>query len=323
MEPGRNSSIYQKASFKRRFLAFLIDTVLIYIFLIVLNLFFSPLKQYFIPINILIGILYGSIFITYKGATPGKMLLKIKVVSISYQSVSFSHALLRESIGKLLSGIVFDLGYFWIIIDKKNQAWHDKIAKTLVVRLDNKNNLIPIENENPLTLKRKSVFTLLFLISGSPIIFSIFFLVIYIFFFRPFQINGNAMYPNYQNGQYYISSLNYGNLNKGDVIFFKAPPDTEKDYIKRIIALPGDTISIRGGSVYLNGNLLNENAYLKPDVKTYTGAFLKEGESMTIPPGEYFVMGDNRSYSSDSREWGFVPKNYIISKVSFCYYKCK
>jgi len=149
------------------------------------------------------------------------------------------------------------------------------------------------------------------------------FLVIYIFLFRPFQVNGDSMYPNFLNNEYVLTNLitlRVGPPVQGDVIVFKAPPDPTKDFIKRVVGLPGYTVMVNNGSVYVNGELYDESGYLKPDVKTYGGAFLKDGETITVPSGEYFVMGDNRPYSSDSREWGFVPASNIIGKSFFVYW---
>lgn len=149
------------------------------------------------------------------------------------------------------------------------------------------------------------------------------FLVIYMFLFRPFEVNGESMYPNFHDKEYVLTNLialRFGNPKSGDIVVFKAPPDPEKDYIKRVIGVAGDTVMIKSGDVYLNNQLLNESVYLKSDVKTYAGAFLKEDVSVTVPPGEYFVMGDNRSYSSDSREWGFVKQDELIGESFFVYW---
>ncbi len=149
------------------------------------------------------------------------------------------------------------------------------------------------------------------------------FLVIYVFLFRPFQVDGDSMYPNFLNGEYVLTNLvalRINNPKLGDVIVFKAPPEPDKDYIKRVIGVAGDTIQLKGGDVYLNGKLLDESSFLSPSVRTYGGAFLKEGEVITVPPGEYFVMGDNRMYSSDSREWGFVPQANLIGDSSLVYW---
>ena len=119
-----------------------------------------------------------------------------------------------------------------------------------------------------------------------------------------------------------IVGLRFIKLKLGDVIVFKAPPDPEKDYVSRIIGIEGDTVMLKDGNVYLNSKLLDESKYLQSDVKTYDGAFLKEGQKVKIPLENYFVMGDNRQYSTDSRDWGFVPSSSIIGKVWFCYFNC-
>lgn len=131
------------------------------------------------------------------------------------------------------------------------------------------------------------------------------------------------MYPNLHDSEYLITNVigqRLGNPQLGDIIVFKAPNEPDKDFIKRVIGVDGDTVSLNDGQVYLNGELLDESAYLKPEVKTYGGSFLTEGESVTVPPGYFFVLGDNRSYSSDSREWGFVPKENIIGASIFIYW---
>jgi signal peptidase I len=149
------------------------------------------------------------------------------------------------------------------------------------------------------------------------------FLVIYIFLFRPFQVSGSSMYPTFFDKEYILTNIITLRFNKpklGDVIVFKAPNDPEKDYIKRVIGVPGDTITIRNGDVYVNEKLLDQGLYLKPTVKTYSGSFLGENTPITIPADSYFVMGDNRSGSSDSREWGFVPFSSIVGESLFVYW---
>ena len=149
------------------------------------------------------------------------------------------------------------------------------------------------------------------------------FLVIYIFLFRPFQISGESMYPTFKNKEYVLTnliSLRLGDLKHGDVIVFKAPTDNEKDFIKRVIGLPGDRVFLKEGFVYVNDVKLNENAYLGPDVRTYGGSFLKEKEPVVVPEGECLVMGDNRPFSSDSREWGFLKRKEIIGKSFLVYW---
>lgn len=101
---------------------------------------------------------------------------------------------------------------------------------------------------------------------------------------------------------------------------FVASTDSEKDYIKRVIGLPEDSVFVKDGDVYVNDKKLDESVYLKSEVKTYGGSFLKEGEAVVVPQDQYFVLGDNRPYSSDSREWGFVKKSAIIGTSFYVYW---
>ncbi len=149
------------------------------------------------------------------------------------------------------------------------------------------------------------------------------FLVIYMFLFRPFQVNGESMFPNFYDREYVLTnliSLRVSQLVRGDVIVFQAPPDPTKDFIKRVIGIPGDSVVLRNGDVYVNNQKLDESSYLSSEVKTYGGYFLKEGVEITVPDDSLFVLGDNRPFSSDSREWGFVPKSAVIGKSFFVYW---
>ncbi len=169
---------------------------------------------------------------------------------------------------------------------------------------------------------RKTYSFLLDTVQTLLLIFA-FFLVVYVFLFRPFRVSGNSMDPTFFDKQYILTniiSLKFSRLKQGDVVVFKAPNDPEKDYIKRVIGVPGNTVMIKDGKVYTNGRLLDQRAYLESSVKTYGGSFLKEGESVTVPADSYFVMGDNRTGSSDSREWGFVPLKSVIGESFFAYW---
>ena len=174
-------------------------------------------------------------------------------------------------------------------------------------------------------LLRKVYFFLLD-IAQTLILAAAVFVVVYMFLFRPFEVKGESMYPNYHDSEYLITnliSLRFSNPNLGDVVVFKAPNDPDKDFIKRVIGTARDEINVEDGKVYLNEKLLDESAYLKSEVKTYGGSFLKEGEPVTVPEGHFFVLGDNRSFSSDSREWGFVSKDNIIGISLFVYWPVK
>ncbi len=153
-------------------------------------------------------------------------------------------------------------------------------------------------------------------ISLSIIIFSF----IYFFIAQPHQVDGSSMKNTFYNNDYLVTqkiSLYVHGVKRGDVIVFKYPRDPSKDYIKRVIALPGDTIKIKDGDVYLNGALLHED-YAVGETEGKT--FLRDDVPYTVPSGQYFVMGDNREASSDSREWGPVPRGYIIGVAAFRYW---
>lgn len=169
---------------------------------------------------------------------------------------------------------------------------------------------------------KKIYFFLLDTVQTLLIVFAIF-LVMWQFVARPFQVSGNSMHPTFLNKEYILTNivaLRLGKPKLGDVVVFKAPTDPDKDYIKRVIGVPGDQIMIQNGDVYVNGRLLDQNGFLRPTVKTYGGSFLREGIPVTVPAESYFVIGDNRPGSSDSREWGFLPARNLIGKSFFVYW---
>jgi len=130
------------------------------------------------------------------------------------------------------------------------------------------------------------------------------------------------MEPNYHNGEYLLTdkvSYRFGNPKRGDVIVFEAPTNNGEEFIKRIIGLPGEIISLHNGAFYINGKQVNES-YLTPNTLSFGGNFLTEGAENVVPEDKYFVMGDNRNHSSDSRTWGFVPKRKITGRAWFIYW---
>lgn len=131
------------------------------------------------------------------------------------------------------------------------------------------------------------------------------------------------MYPTFFNKEYILTNLitlRFNDPVKGDVIVFKAPTDPDKDFIKRVIGTEGDTVMVQSGHVFVNGTQLDESAYLSADVMTYGGSFLQENTPVTVPDGQFFVMGDNRPNSSDSREFGTIKRSSIIGKSQFVYW---
>ncbi len=148
------------------------------------------------------------------------------------------------------------------------------------------------------------------------------FAVVYIFLFQPHQVDGKSMEPNFHNAEYILTdkiSYRLGSPKRGDVVVFHSPQDNTTDFIKRIVGVPGDLVMVKDGYFYLNGTRLDE-AYINDPGKVAPGRFLREGATAEVPAGQYLVMGDNRLHSSDSREWGFVPKANIVGRAFFRYW---
>jgi signal peptidase I len=140
---------------------------------------------------------------------------------------------------------------------------------------------------------------------------------IIVFLYQPVRVEGTSMLPVLEDqDRLFINKIAYrvGEVHAGDVVVFQYPRDHAKSYIKRVIALPGDRIRIDQGQVVVNGKLLME-PYLQ-------GRFAddRSQSEMVLPPGEYFVMGDHRSISSDSRDFGPVDRGLIYGKAVFVYW---
>jgi signal peptidase I len=156
-----------------------------------------------------------------------------------------------------------------------------------------------------------------------------------------FRVEGASMEPTLQTGQYlliskasyfhvegtpldrflpvtHLGSTDYlfGGPQRGDVVVFRAPTQPDKDFIKRVIGLPGDTILVKNGTVYVNGEALDESYIHYP--ATYTYPF--DGQPRQVPDGNYFVLGDNRPNSSDSHLGWFVPVENFIGKAWISYW---
>ncbi|MDO8488304.1 MAG: signal peptidase I [bacterium] len=148
------------------------------------------------------------------------------------------------------------------------------------------------------------------------------FMMVYLFLFQPHKVDGNSMFPNFYNKDYILTdkvSFRRGNPQRGDVVVFHAPPPNDADFIKRIIGLAGETIMVQDGIVYINGQILPE-VYLPMDLRTQEKSFLRNGVPYQIPAGYYMMFGDNRNFSSDSREWGPVAERAIVGKALVRYW---
>ncbi len=135
------------------------------------------------------------------------------------------------------------------------------------------------------------------------------------FLIRPFVVNGESMSPTLETGDYLIIdevSYKLHDPARGDVVVFKAPPEPTKFYIKRIVGLPGDTVTISGSTVTITNAEHPKGFVLKEAFITHPA---QNTISEKVPEGQYFVMGDNRAGSYDSRSWGFLPQTNLRGRA--------
>ncbi len=141
--------------------------------------------------------------------------------------------------------------------------------------------------------------------------------LIVIFVVQPVKVEGTSMQPNLADQErIFVSKFIYhfSDIDRGDVIVFWYPNDVSKSFIKRVIGLPGDRVEIRKGDVYIDGKRLGE-PYVGSDYRDDSFHRIVE-----VPLHQYFVLGDHRSSSNDSRSWGFVPEAQIFGKAVFRYW---
>lgn len=144
-------------------------------------------------------------------------------------------------------------------------------------------------------------------------------IILIVFIYQPVKVEGTSMMPALTDQErIFINKFNYrfgiSNIERGDMVVFWFPLDKSKSYIKRIIALPGDTIQIDNGTVILNGKPLRED-YVPDKYRDH-----QSYPATVVPPDNYFVLGDHRSSSNDSRAWGTVERSYIYGKAVFVYW---
>jgi signal peptidase I len=143
--------------------------------------------------------------------------------------------------------------------------------------------------------------------------------LVILFLYRPVKVEGTSMMPSLLDQErLFINQFSYkfglGDIKRGDTVVFWYPEDTTKSYIKRVIGLPGDTVSVDDGYVIVNGKKLVEN-YVPPEYRDN-----RPYPPTVVPSNDYFVLGDHRVSSNDSRAWGFVPRNYIYGRAVFVFW---
>jgi signal peptidase I len=158
----------------------------------------------------------------------------------------------------------------------------------------------------------KSRYWLRDVVLSSLLVFTVF-----LFFYQPVQVEGTSMLPLLKNHErIVVNKIAYHveSIQRGDIIVFRYPLDPAESFIKRVIGLPGDWVNIKDGQVYVNGKRLSE-PYVLPaylDIETYS--------PVHVAPNQYYVLGDHRDFSNDSREWGTVARKYIYGKAVFAYW---
>jgi len=169
----------------------------------------------------------------------------------------------------------------------------------------------------------------------SIIIALILALLIRTFVIQAFKIPSGSMIPTFEIGdRIFVSKFIYGAgipftdirlpalkaPQRGDIIVFVSPESPKKDFVKRLIALEGETVEIKSGNVLINGKGIDGPDSVKSNHYSNRGDFGKEGAAVTVPAGFYFALGDNSANSRDSRYWGFVPKKNLIGKAVLLYW---
>jgi signal peptidase I len=142
-------------------------------------------------------------------------------------------------------------------------------------------------------------------------------LLIIAFVYQPVKVEGTSMAPHLADQErIFINKFvyNFGPIERGDIVVFRYPLDPRKSFIKRVVGLPGETLEIRRGTVYINGLPLRED-YLRAEDRD-RATF----PPVSVPASQYFVLGDYRRSSNDSRSWGAVHRDYIYGKAVFAYW---
>ena len=177
-------------------------------------------------------------------------------------------------------------------------------------------SIIP-EPPNSSPVSERSIFSILAGWMRDLFVSVVLAVLVILFLYQPVKVEGTSMMPSLVDQErIFINKFVYrfGSIERGDMVVFWFPGDPTKSYIKRVIGLPGDTVEVDNGVVMVNNQRLDE---------TYVTDEYRDRSSMApfkVQPDEYFVLGDHRSSSNDSRSWGSVPRKYIYGKAVFVYW---
>ena len=141
--------------------------------------------------------------------------------------------------------------------------------------------------------------------------------IVIVFLYQPVKVEGISMMPRLTDQErVFINKFIYRfePIHRGDVVVFQLPADPAKSYIKRVIGLPGEVVKLTQGEVFIDGQALDE-PYILPEYRS-----LQSYGPIRVPPGEFFVLGDRRNSSNDSRSWGTVSSSLVYGKAVFVYW---
>ncbi|MGH7595976.1 MAG: signal peptidase I [bacterium] len=284
---------------------------------------------FLLPVSLFIQVLYFAWFNANGRQSLGKRLFGIAVVDTSLQPIQF-----RQSLGRAaafyMDTLLIGLGHLPMLFNSQKKTLHDILAKTYVVRIKPRRRFEPL----------LSVVALigLILIPTNELLRS---------YLKSFRIPTGSLKPTLLIGDFIVVDMYWAKKSiprQGDIFVFKFPADTRLDYIERCIGLPGDTVEIRHGIVWVNRKqerlqlVKRENDpeeghnaleyEVKPEdrqpyrIRHYEdhNINLESYGPVVVPDNHYFAMGDNRDNSSDSRYWGFVPQENIIGKAGIIYW---
>ena len=150
------------------------------------------------------------------------------------------------------------------------------------------------------------------------IIALLFAFVVRAFIFQPFLVHGTSMEPNFHNGDYLIGdeiSYRFQDPQRFEVVVFRYPNDPSQRYIKRVVGLPGETVEVQDGKITISGSSAASQPFTLDEGRYLTDENTQGSLEVKLGSNEYFVLGDNRMFSSDSRIWGSLPREDIIGRV--------
>jgi signal peptidase I len=185
--------------------------------------------------------------------------------------------------------------------------------------MEENNAAEPVSQFSPSTPKKRSVVGALMHWLRDLLFSVVLAVIVILFLYQPVKVEGTSMMPTLDDQERifinkFVYRFHFEKIDRGDTVVFWFPGDPSKSYIKRVIGMPGDRVEVRDGGVIVNGDPLEED-YVPQEYRDQS-----DMHPTTVGPDEYFVLGDHRSSSNDSRTWGMVPRRYIYGKAVFIYW---